>query len=468
MHQNNQLRLFVVDEAHCISEWGHDFRPDYRKLQLLSRSFPGISILALTGSCTPEVRSDIREQLLLDDCQIFSQSAERENIKLEVRDRMQEDVTDDIAEFIAAENLREHCGLVYCLTRKEAERIASDLADVHGLSVAAYHAKMPPEKLVSLQKQWMDGEVRILCTTVAFGLGIDKADVRFVLHACMPTSLEAYYQQVGRAGRDGLPAKTALFFSAKDHSRVQRILQNRSGDEEGGDEDELCRRDVLVRFHTICSVYLTQERKMEKLDDLVQYCVHEGCRRKFLLGYFGEKFVCSYDRDNCDMCSIMRARATAEERDQRLGRKKKVRTSEKMEEPGEQWVREMENPVSPLKPATTFMRPRLGGVVVNADFDEDESMGTSAGTSAEDLKPAEIVKPRTPRPKEKQLSSPRDPVLSKPTTASSAPSLVGVLTEKMLKSPEQRGAILRRRPDEAVVHDYRELCGVSQINFIIS
>jgi ATP-dependent DNA helicase RecQ len=262
------LAAIAVDEAHCISEWGHDFRPEYRQLATLRQRFPTLPLLALTATATPQVRADLVTQLRLGDPAIFVSSFNRPNLNYRVVAKAA--VVEQVAEFATAR--REESGIVYCQARKTTESMAAALR-AHGLPAVAYHAGMEPAERAANQDAFLRDEARIVCATVAFGMGINKPNVRWVIHADLPKNVEGYYQETGRAGRDSLPAECLLLFSRGDVARNLRFLDDLS--------DPAAK--ALAR---------------SQLERMAAYAEDPGCRRASLLGYFGE----SWPHPNCGGC----------------------------------------------------------------------------------------------------------------------------------------------------------------------
>ncbi len=265
-----ELALFAVDEAHCLSQWGHDFRPEYRKLRTLRRLFPEIPLIALTATAEPHTRRDIIEQLSLGDARHFSTGYDRPNISYTVLDKQKP--FQQLADFLRIH--ADEAGIVYCLSRKRVDKICDQLLAA-GFSAAAYHAGLADAQRIAVQERFIYDEVRIIVATVAFGMGIDKPNIRFVVHYDIPKSIESFYQETGRAGRDGLPAESLLLFGYGD-IQVARGLIDKSTHAEH-------RR---VELH--------------KLNAMVGFAEALGCRRRVLLGYFGEQP--QQDCGNCDIC----------------------------------------------------------------------------------------------------------------------------------------------------------------------
>jgi len=266
------LALFAIDEAHCVSQWGHDFRPEYLQLAILADRFPDIPRLALTATADPITRRDIIEKLKLEKARHFISSYDRPNIyyRVELKDKKR----DQLLNFIHQEHPRD-AGIVYCLTRKKVDTVAQWLSE-KGLTALPYHAGMDQETRLLNQNRFLKEEGIIIIATVAFGMGIDKPDVRFVAHLDLPKTLEAYYQETGRAGRDGDPADAWMVYSLADVIGLRRLLAL----SEGGEQFKM-----------------VQQRKMEAM---LGYAEGAGCRRQVLLAYFGEELV--QPCENCDNC----------------------------------------------------------------------------------------------------------------------------------------------------------------------
>jgi len=287
LHERNQFARLVIDEAHCVSQWGHDFRPDYKKIGTVMRDlFPSVPVMALTATATPEVREDVIKILRMRNCRLSRSTFDRANLYWRVMEKPMGRTLDGFPlslEFVAdyiRQKHRHHCGIVYCATKDECELLASYLKNTAGMAVEHYHAGMTPAQRTQVQNLWATDEVRVVCATIAFGMGIDKPDVRFVLHHTMPKSIEGYYQEAGRAGRDGLPCEALLMYHPVDHSTVLRIIS--SG------------KISKKRW----------EMGKRQADLMQEFCEdRRRCRRWQLLKYFGEEFDTSLCRGTCDNCS---------------------------------------------------------------------------------------------------------------------------------------------------------------------
>ena len=266
-----ELSLIAIDEAHCISEWGHDFRPDYRNLAELRRQFPETPVMALTATATERVRQDIIEQLSLQNSQRFIADFDRPNLTYIVRDKRRavESLLDLVGEH------RNESAIVYCFSRNDTETLAAQL-NANGHRAAAYHAGLDGETRRNTQERFIDGEVPIVVATIAFGMGIDKPDVRLVVHHTMPRSIEAYYQETGRAGRDGEPSQCVMLFSEGDR-RKHDFFTEAMGDPSA--------RDTAAR----------------QLASVMEYGRLHTCRRQYLLAYFGQA-ISDNSCGKCDVC----------------------------------------------------------------------------------------------------------------------------------------------------------------------
>ncbi|WP_019008533.1 DNA helicase RecQ [Deinococcus aquatilis] len=271
LHQA-QIALFAIDEAHCVSQWGHDFRPEYQQLSVLEEHFPEVPRLALTATADDRTRADIRRVLGLTNAPEFISSFDRPNIQYRITNK--DKPKDQLLEFIQTEHLGD-AGVVYCLSRRSVEETASWLQE-QGLPVVAYHAGLAPEERNRAQERFLNEEGVIVVATVAFGMGIDKPNVRFVAHLDLPKSLEGYYQETGRAGRDGLASTAWMVYGLADVVNVRRMLADSDAPED------------------------VKRIESGKLDALLTYCETASCRRQVLLGYFGEAYAgpCG----NCDVC----------------------------------------------------------------------------------------------------------------------------------------------------------------------
>ena len=281
-----QLARVVVDEAHCVSQWGHDFRPDYRNIgKVREESFASVPLMALTATATPIVQEDILRNLGMRRCQVEKTSFNRHNIKWVVaQKRMGKHDGFPMSLKLVADYIQKKwknaCGIVYCLTRDEAELIAGYLTSECGVKAEHYHAGMTPAQRTSVQNRWATDITTVVCATIAFGMGIDKPDVRFVIHHTLPKSIEGYYQEAGRAGRDGAPCEAMLLYHPNDVQEVLRII--RSG------------RPTRQKF----------ERNKELLEKMQEYCENHSreCCRVILLRYFGEQFNKRECHCTCNVC----------------------------------------------------------------------------------------------------------------------------------------------------------------------
>ncbi|HNX16908.1 MAG TPA: DNA helicase RecQ [Methanoregula sp.] len=274
---SSPVRLIAIDEAHCISEWGHNFRPEYRELAQFRKLFPHVPVIALTATATPEVRKDICRQLGLVQVQEFVGSFNRKNLTYRVVPKKNPLV--QLTEFLRRH--KNEAGIIYCMSKKETEDIAYELSK-KGFPALAYHAGLSRPVRDSVQDAFLKNQTRIICATVAFGMGIDKPDVRFVIHYDLPKTIESYYQETGRAGRDGQPAECILFYSRGDYARVRSMLEH----------DQASERSTRIA--------------LKKLREMLDYCETTGCRRAFLLSYFGETPTTGNcgQCDNCDHPSV--------------------------------------------------------------------------------------------------------------------------------------------------------------------
>ncbi|ATZ45906.1 Bcsgs1 [Botrytis cinerea B05.10] len=290
LYAKKRLARIVIDEAHCVSQWGHDFRPDYKNLHELRGRYPGVPFIALTATATERVKKDVIHNLGMQNCEQLKQSFNRPNIYYEVRRKTGKGSTaamfSEITKMLSVD-YKNQSGIIYCLSRDNCEEVAKKLRE-QGIRAHHFHAHMTPEEKKDTQHKWQIGSIQVVVATIAFGMGIDKQNVRFVIHYCLPKTLEGYYQETGRAGRDGKPAACFLYYGFQDSQIYKKMIEKG----EGGPDVK------------------TEQRQM--LEAMVRFCDNRiDCRRVQLLRYFGETFR----REDCGNCDTCNSNDTYEERD---------------------------------------------------------------------------------------------------------------------------------------------------------
>ena len=280
LHQRRRLARIVIDEAHCVSQWGHDFRPDYKSLGEVRTQYDGVPVMALTATATENVRIDVMHNLNIVEAEVFTQSFNRPNLTYEVRQKFKDsEALQEIADLISCSHPGQ-CGIIFCFSRKDCERVAKALSEKFDIKSDFYHAGMGADEKHRIQKRWQTGRTQVIVATIAFGMGIDKPDVRFVIHHTVPKSLEGYYQETGRAGRDGIRACCYLYYGYGDVIKVRNLIDKSDGNSE------------------------QKERQRQMLQKVVQYCENKSdCRRVQVLAYFSETFQKENCQGACDNCN---------------------------------------------------------------------------------------------------------------------------------------------------------------------
>ncbi|CEF62723.1 Bloom syndrome protein [Strongyloides ratti] len=287
LYRQGMLSRFVIDEAHCVTQWGHDFRPDYAQLCCLRRTFydPNVPIMALTATATPKIVTDVKNLLSMDSSKTFISSFERPNLKYDV---IPKSAKSQSALLKKIKNMYpRQSGIFYCHSQKDCETLHGTLVN-YGITSVVYHAGMSDKARSESQRQWMSNEVQVICSTTAFGMGVDKPDVRFVVHFCIPSSIEGYYQESGRAGRDGLPSYCVILYSYSDSIKQRRLIEGETNN------------NGYKMKKSIGSV----KARQEKINEILGYCesIYE-CRKKLLVEHFGEKYDSKCQRGSKTMCN---------------------------------------------------------------------------------------------------------------------------------------------------------------------
>ncbi|KAE8354668.1 hypothetical protein BDV28DRAFT_130454 [Aspergillus coremiiformis] len=288
LNHEHRLARIVIDEAHCVSQWGHDFRPDYKELGGLRAQLPGVPMMALTATATENVKVDVIHNLKMEGCEIFTQSFNRPNLTYEVRQKTKgNELLASIADTIKSSH-HNKSGIVYCLSRDTCQKVAKSLRDDYRIKAEHYHAGMKPNERADVQQRWQAGRCHVIVATIAFGMGIDKPDVRFVIHHSLPKSLEGYYQETGRAGRDGKRSGCYLYYCYRDTMTINRMIESSDGSKQ------------------------QKNRQRQMLRNVVQFCENKSdCRRVQILAYFNEYFRredCNASCDNCKSDSVFELR----------------------------------------------------------------------------------------------------------------------------------------------------------------
>eukprot|EP00171_Calliarthron_tuberculosum_P010268 IDg10268t1 len=296
------VQRFVIDEAHCVSQWGHDFRPDYKQLAIFKQRFPHIPIMALTATATIEVREDIKVQLrITQGCVLFKQSFNRINLVYEVRKKTK-NVVEEIANEIKTLYVRD-AGIIYCFSQRDCVLVAKELVEKHRLRALPYHAGLSDLTRRKNQEAWTNGNAQVICSTLAFGMGIDKSSVRFVYHHTLPKNLEGYYQESGRAGRDGRTSRCVLYFCMADRIKVLNMVL---ADAPGGSPFAGARKRQFRQQPTRSVTVLSEDqvlRNTQGLAKMAAYCFNDiQCRRVQLLAHFDEQFDPKKCEPRCDNC----------------------------------------------------------------------------------------------------------------------------------------------------------------------